>query len=300
MTAAATAGYGYGLWPLVVINTGIVLLFAASFFHPASERDWRVFGGFSAFMVALFAEMYGTPLTIYLLSGVLGDKLGLNLSHDGGHLWADLVGWKGDPHTTPFHLASYVGIIGGFWLTAAAWKRLYAAARAGELATDGPYRWMRHPQYVGFAALMIGFLLQWPTLPTLGMFPVLMWAYRRLAISEEREVRARFGAAWDAYAAVTPRFVPRRQRTAAQEATVVVKSGYHPDVVEVRAGEPVRLTFRREEGGPCSATVLFPQLGRFAELPEGHTVAVDCGVLAPGEYDFECGRGALHGRLVAR
>ena len=204
--------YGYGLWVLVVVNTAVILIFAASFFHPRTKRDWRAFGGFSAFIVALFAEMYGAPLTIYLLSGLGGGFLGLDLTHDGGHLWAQLVGWKGDPHASPFHLASYVAIIGGFWLIAAAWRVLYEAQRTGTLASAGPYARIRHPQYAGFILIMVGFLLQWPTLPTLLMFPVLLYVYRRLAIREEGEVRAEFGRAWDAYAERTPRFVPRRRR----------------------------------------------------------------------------------------
>ena len=203
--------YGYGLWFLVVINTAVVLLFAASFFHPTTKRDWRAFGTFGAFVVALFTEMYGVPLTVYLLSGWLGNSfLGLDLTHDGGHLWAELIGWEGDPHFSPFHLVSYVGIIGGFVMISSAWKRLYEAAKTGAMAADGLYARMRHPQYTGFMAIMIGFLLQWPTIPTLVMFPVLVYVYRRLAISEERETRDRFGAEWDEYAAVTPRFLPRR------------------------------------------------------------------------------------------
>jgi hypothetical protein len=59
---------------------------------------------------------------------------------------------------------------------------------------------------------MVGFLLMWPALPTLAMFPVLVWVYRRLALREETEVAARFGPAWDAYAAITPRFLPSRHR----------------------------------------------------------------------------------------
>jgi hypothetical protein len=117
--------YGYGLWILVIVNTAVVLIFAASFFRPSSTRDWRAFGTFSAFVVALFTEMYGAPLTIYLLSSWLGNSfLGLDLTHDGGHLWAQLIGWKGDPHVSPFHLASYVFIVGGFWAISAAWCSL--------------------------------------------------------------------------------------------------------------------------------------------------------------------------------
>jgi protein-S-isoprenylcysteine O-methyltransferase Ste14 len=204
--------YGYGLWFLVVVNTAVVLIFAGSFFHPSTKRDWRAFGAFSAFIVALFTEMYGVPLTVYLLSSWLGNSfLGLDLTHNGGHLWAERVGWQGDPHVSPFHLASYVFIIGGFSVIAAAWGSLYRAQASDRLAVDGLYARMRHPQYLGFMAIMVGFLLQWPTVPTLVMFPVLVYVYRRLAISEERETRERFRAQWDAYAAVTPRFLPRRR-----------------------------------------------------------------------------------------
>ena len=219
--------YGYGLWFLVVVNTAVILIFAASFFHPRTGRDWRAFGGFSAFIVALFTEMYGLPLTVYLLSGVGGNVLGIDLTHNGGHLWAELTGWSGDPHLSPFHMASYVFIIGGFWLIAAAWGRLYQAQKSDALATDGPYARIRHPQYTGFIAIMIGFLLQWPTLPTLLMFPVLLWFYKRLAIREEREVRARFGAEWDRYAAGLPRFVPRRGRRSAARPTRRVRPAEH-------------------------------------------------------------------------
>ena len=203
-------GYGYGLWVLVVVNSAVFILFALSFFHPANRRDWRALGGFSAFVVALFAEMYGYPLTIYFASSVLGDRL--PLSHNGGHLWADLVGWPYDPHLSPFHLASYSLIGAGFWLISAAWRTLYAAQRAGTLATTGAYARVRHPQYDGFLLIMTGFLLQWPTLVTVSMYPILVFAYRRLAASEEREVKRRFGAEWDAYAAVTPGFIPHRAR----------------------------------------------------------------------------------------
>lgn len=203
--------YGYGLWPLVVLDTAVVLIFAASFFHPRTGSDWRAFGVFSAFIVALFTEMYGVPLTIYLLSSWLGSSLfGLNLSHSGGHLWNDLVGWSGDPHLSPFHLASYVLIAGGFWLMAVAWGHLYSAQKQGRMATEGPYARLRHPQYLGFILIIVGFLLQWPTIPTLLMFPVLLLVYRRLAVREDREVRERFGTAWDSYAGHTPRFIPRR------------------------------------------------------------------------------------------
>lgn len=204
----------YGLWTLVVINSAIFLIFAFSFTKPKTRRDWRSFSAFSAFIVALFVEMYGFPLTIYLLSGWLGQRYpGLNLtSHDAGHLWETLFGWRGDPHFNPLHLLSNVLIFGGFWLLAAAWNVLYKAQQTGHLATTGPYARVRHPQYDGFVVIMFGFLLQWPTLLTLAMFPVLVAMYVRLAIHEEADACATFGEPWERYAAQTPLFFPRLGR----------------------------------------------------------------------------------------
>ena len=203
--------YGSGLWVLVVLNSVIFIVFAASFFHPRSNRDWRVLGGFSAFVVALFAEMYGYPLTVYLLAGPLGGLIpGVDLSHNAGHLWTDLIGWKGDPHFSPFHLASYAFIIGGFWVIASGWKVLFTALRSGDLATTGPYARVRHPQYAGFVLIMFGFLLQWPTLITLVMFPILVFMYAWLARREEADMVREFGDEYRQYAARTPRFFPGR------------------------------------------------------------------------------------------
>jgi protein-S-isoprenylcysteine O-methyltransferase Ste14 len=205
-----TDGFGGGLWILVVINSVIFIAFAASFFHPRSSRDWRVMGAYSAFIVALFTEMYGFPLTIYVLSGWLGSRFpGLVPTHSGGHLLNDLIGWNGDPHLSPFHLASYAVMGVGFLVLAKAWPVLWKAQRQHHLATTGPYSWIRHPQYAGFLLIMAGFLLQWPTLLTLAMFPILTLAYTRLAISEEREVRRELGTEYEKYAARTPRFIPR-------------------------------------------------------------------------------------------
>ncbi len=92
---------------------------------------------------------------------------------------------------------------------------LWDAQRSDRLAVTGPYARLRHPQYAGFLLIMVGFLLQWPTLATLAMFPALVLVYRRLAIGEEREVREHFGAEWDAYAARTSRFLPQLRRQGA-------------------------------------------------------------------------------------
>ncbi len=201
----------YGLWSLVLINSAIFIFFAFTFFKPQTKRDWRSFSAFSGFLVALFAEMYGFPLTIYLLSGWLQSKYP-NVdwfSHDAGHLLEMMFGWKANPHFGPFHLLSFAFIGGGFVLISAGWKRLYEAQRQHRLATTGIYAYVRHPQYVGFILVMFGFLVQWPTLLTLAMFPVLVFMYVRLARTEERDAVREFGDQYRAYMAQVPGFIPR-------------------------------------------------------------------------------------------
>jgi len=200
----------YGLWFLVIINSGIFIFFAFSFFKPQTKRDWRSFSAFSAFLVALFTEMYGFPLTIYLLSGWLQTRFpNVNwFAHDSGHLLEMMFGWKTNPHFGPFHVLSYVFIGGGFILISAGWKVLYEAQKQRQLATAGIYQHVRHPQYVGFVLVMFGFLLQWPTLLTLAMFPVLVFMYTRLARIEERESLATFGDDYRRYMQRVPGFIP--------------------------------------------------------------------------------------------
>jgi protein-S-isoprenylcysteine O-methyltransferase Ste14 len=204
----------YGLWILVLINSAVFIIFAFSFTKPKTKRDWRSFGAFSAFIVALFTEMYGFPLTLYLLSGWLGSRFPqLDIfSHDAGHLLYILLGMEGNPHFNPLHILSNILIFGGFILLASAWDVLYRAQRERRLATSGAYNYVRHPQYVAFILIMFGFLLQWATVLTLVMFPVLVWMYARLAKSEEREAREQFGKEYEIYAARVPAFFPRLWR----------------------------------------------------------------------------------------
>ena len=200
----------YGLWLLVILNSVIFIMFAFSFTKPKTARDWRSFGAFSAFLVALFTEMYGFPLTIYLFSGWFTKWVpGLDpFRHNSGHILEDLFGWGGDPHFGPFHILSYILIGGGFILLSNAWTVLYKAQKEHMLAVTGPYAHVRHPQYVGFVLIMLGFLLQWPTLLTLIMFPILTYMYVRLSRYEEDEARKEFSTAWNIYASKTPAFIP--------------------------------------------------------------------------------------------
>ena len=211
----ADAGASYGLWLLVFINSTVFIIFAFSFFKPQTSQDWRSFGAFSAFILALFTEMYGFPLTIFVLSGWLQSNWPEIdwLAHDSGHLPEMMLGWQSNPHLGPFHLLSFALIGGGFWLISVAWHHLWNAHQQGRLAVTGPYTRIRHPQYTGFILIMFGFLVQWPTILTLAMFPVLVWMYVRLARSEEADTRARFGQVYDEYAQSVPAFFPRLKET---------------------------------------------------------------------------------------
>lgn len=205
------SGPAYGLWGLVIINSLFFIMFAFSFAKPQTKRDWRSFGAFSAFIVALFVEMYGFPLTIFMLSGWLSERYPEIdfLSHENGHLWHTILGFEGDPHFDPMHIASIIVLFSGFVMLAKAWPVLYQAQKQGKLACTGIYARLRHPQYVGFVLIMFGFLLQWPTIPTLVMFPVLVFMYWKLAKKEEADTRETFGEEYDLYAAAVPAFLPK-------------------------------------------------------------------------------------------
>lgn len=201
----------YGLWVLVILNSAIFIIFAFSFFKPQTKRDWRSFSAFSAFIVALFVEMYGFPLTIYLFSGWLSSAYpSVNfLSHENGHLLHTFMGLEGNAHFDFLHILSTLFIGAGFVLLSVAWRVLYQAQRENKLAVTGIYARVRHPQYIAFTLIMFGFLLQWPTLLTVIMFPILVIMYWRLAKSEESDSNLKFGAAWRYYEARVPAFIPK-------------------------------------------------------------------------------------------
>ena len=200
--------YDYGNWLLVIFNVILFLYFIKSAFKPRTKTDWTTFRYFGAFIIALFAEMYGFPLTIYLLTSYFGNRLGLDFTHNNGHILNTLLGLKDDPHFNILHIASYTLIISGLILLGKAWEVLYKAVKQHQLATDSVYKYIRHPQYLAFILIILGFLIQWPTLITLLMAPMLIFRYIRLARFEEREMLQKFGHTYLHYQKETPRFFP--------------------------------------------------------------------------------------------
>jgi len=200
--------FGYGFWSLVAVNAALFIFFVLSFLAPVKRREWRSFGVFSAFVIALFTEMYGFPLTIYLLTAVLGSRYpALNpFSHASGHLWITFLG-GGAWMSVLIHLVSNGLMLGGLLLMGAGWRQIHRAT--GALVTDGVYAWVRHPQYAGLFLITVGMLIQWPTIVTGATWPVLLAVYSRLARREEREAEARYGEAYRAYRARVPMLVPR-------------------------------------------------------------------------------------------
>ncbi|MBI4253976.1 MAG: isoprenylcysteine carboxylmethyltransferase family protein [Candidatus Rokubacteria bacterium] len=199
--------WGYGFWSLVVVNAAIFVLLALSYLAPVKRREWRSFGVFVGFVVALFTEMYGFPLTIYVLTAVLGNRYpALNpFSHASGHLWLTLLG-GGAWMSAVIHLVSNGLMLAGLLLIGAGWRRIHGAH--GALVTDGVYARMRHPQYAGLFLITIGMLIQWPTIVTVATWPLLILVYYRLARREEREAERQFGDGYREYRARVPMFVP--------------------------------------------------------------------------------------------
>jgi len=201
--------YAYGLWGSVILNILVFGIFTYTAFKPATKRDWRTLGAFTAFMVALFSEMFGFPLTIYFLTSILGSKYPVidPFTHLNGHLWIALAGGSTIVYSI-LHPLSNVIIFSGLIVIAIGWKGIHSGN--GELVTSGIYKYIRHPQYSGFVLMIVGFLIQWPTIITLIMAPILLVMYTKLAKKEEKKMVELFGEKYEEYRKQVPAFIPKR------------------------------------------------------------------------------------------
>ena len=193
-----------GLWPYALVMIVIASWALYHFLAPASWREWTGAGLVQAFIIALYAEMYGFPLTIYLLTSAL--PLDIPLVHSSGHLWATLLGYGPVGAVVEMAIGSMFIVI-GLLLVIKGWTRIYFSG--GRLQTGGVYGIVRHPQYTGIFLVIFGQLVHWPTILTLVLAPVIVLAYVRLARREEARLIKQFGEAYRKYMQRVPRFFPR-------------------------------------------------------------------------------------------
>ncbi|WP_328804212.1 isoprenylcysteine carboxylmethyltransferase family protein [Roseibium aggregatum] len=194
-----------GLWSYAVLIIVLGAWGAYHFLAPKSWREWAGTGLVQSFIIALYAEMYGFPLTLYFLAGILPAET--TLTHSSGHLWVTLLGY-GRTGATIITIVSAVFILAGLLLIVKGWVKIYFLG--DRLQTDGVYGLMRHPQYTGIFLLIFGQLLDWPTLPTLVLTPVIVWLYVHLAQKEEKKLLRQFGDSYTDYRQRVPIFFPKR------------------------------------------------------------------------------------------
>ena len=228
--------FGVILWILIY---GLFLLFIP--FYKKSQRKPAT--AYMAFILAYALEMFGIPMSMYIISWILGRNL-----PDGilwGHTLNAYIGHSG------MYICIVLNIIGGIVIILG-WKQIYQdywrhKEGQGKLVTGGIYKYIRHPQYTGFLLMTLGMLFEWATLPLLIMYPILVILYLRLAKKEEADMLAEFGDAYRQYMKVTNRFLPNLR-----------KGGYPCNTSLLKEKWPSQNFFSIHQLGASTAPLLIP------------------------------------------
>lgn len=197
---------GYGFWPLAVLMIVIASWLLYRYVAPKGWKEWGSVGLVQAFIIALYAEMYGFPLTLYVLTGFFG--VDIPIMHMKGHLWSTLLGYGVVGNYVEMFLG-FAFVFFGIGLLIEGWREVYKARQEDRLVTDGLYGLVRHPQYTGIFIALFGQLIHWPTIITVALFPVIVGVYVQLARKEERQMIEQFGERYEAYRQRVPMFFPR-------------------------------------------------------------------------------------------
>lgn len=193
-----------GAWGMAIIMIVIASWLLYKYLAPKSWREWAGAGVIQAFIIALYAEMYGFPLTIYLLARFFGlDRYNLD-----ANLWSTLVG-IGETGMMISMILGYGLLFIGFGIFIQGWRQVHQARKQHKLVTTGLYSIVRHPQYTGlFLGLFGEGVIHWPTLFSIALMPVIVFVYVRLARSEEKKVISEFGDQYLSYMQKVPMFIP--------------------------------------------------------------------------------------------